>query len=153
MTQKAEKEIRRAVELKPDFPEAWSNLGGVFLSRWDFAGCIDANRKALELDPELVQAHFNMGLGCMYKGDTKEMLACFRRVLDIDPDNAGGHYHMAVGLHAEGHIEEAHRALAIAVARGYTPQPEFLKALESHGGADGPVHTMEFDPGSKESTK
>ncbi len=74
-----------------------------------------------------------MGLGCMYKGDTKEMLACFRRVLDIDPENAGGHYHMAVGLHAEGKLEEAQQALAIAVARGYTPATGVLESVGKSG--------------------
>lgn len=167
---KAEVSLRRAVELDPNFAEAWSNLGGALLSRWDFAGCITANRRALELKPDLVQAHYNLGLGHLYNGDTAPMVSCFRKVIELEPENAGAHYHLALGLHAQGHIERARSSLDKAMALGYTPEPEFLRAMERHGppspvepprrqggsrgGAKVDVskelaHTFEFGPGSE----
>ena len=35
-----EADLRRAVELDPDYSEAWVNLAGVLLSRWDFEGAV-----------------------------------------------------------------------------------------------------------------
>ena len=40
---RAEKAYRRALELDPDLVEAWVNLGGVLLLKWDFHGCLEAN--------------------------------------------------------------------------------------------------------------
>lgn len=141
------------MELAPEFAEAWSNLGGVLLSRWDFAGCLDANRRALECNSKLIQAHYNIGLCYLYQGEAKEVVAAFRRVVELEPSNGGGHYYLAVGLHAEGKTDVARVSLGHAVALGHTPEPEFLKAMESQDLAGGPVQTLEFGPDSEKSTK
>ena len=87
---KAEKALRRAVEIDPEYDEAWVNLGGLLLGRWDFAGCVEINRQVAERNPELLLAHFNQGLGHLYLREAKEMIACMGRVLEIDPDHAAG---------------------------------------------------------------
>ena len=43
----AEAAYRKALELDPDLLEAWVNLGGVLMARWDFKGSLEANREAL----------------------------------------------------------------------------------------------------------
>jgi tetratricopeptide (TPR) repeat protein len=157
---KAEESFRRAVLLDPEFAEAWSNLGGALLSGWDFDGCLEANRRALECNPNLVQAHYNIGLCHMYQGKEKEVMASFRRVIELEPSNGGGHYYLAVGLRADGQIEAARVSLNRAVALGHTPEPEFLKTMESQGlpspeagAADGPAKVFEFGPSTEKSTK
>jgi tetratricopeptide (TPR) repeat protein len=158
LVNKAEESLRRAVEIDTEYAEAWSNLGGVLLSRWDFAGCLDANRRALESKPGLTQAHYNIGLCYLYKGEAKDVVKSFRQVIELEPDNAGGHYYLAVGLHADGETEAARASLGRAVALGHSPEPEFLKALEKEGAAGGPAaggpaHTFEFGPDSEKSTQ
>ncbi|MBI4865005.1 MAG: tetratricopeptide repeat protein [Candidatus Riflebacteria bacterium] len=137
----AEQELRRAVELDPGLAEAWVNLGGVLFLGWDFRGCVEANSKAVACNPSLLQAHYNLGLGYLYLGQADKVVSCFREVLDLDPKNAGGHYHLAVGLLATGEVEQARAMLSRAIALGYSPQPEFLKIMESHG--SGTVPTIE----------
>jgi len=127
---KAEIALRRAVEIDPEYDEAWVNLGGIMLGSWDFSGCVEVNRKVTERNPGLLLAHFNQGLGHLYLREAKEMIACFRRVLEIDPEHAAGQYHLAVGLLEIGKVEEARTALDRAVELGHSPAPEFLKALE-----------------------
>jgi len=94
---KAEMALRRAVEIDPEYDEAWVNLGGIMLGSWDFSGCVEVNRQVTERNPELLLAHYNQGLGHLYLREAKEMIACFRRVLEIDPEHAAGQYHLAVG--------------------------------------------------------
>ena len=139
-----ERELEKAVELDPGMAKAWVNLGGARLSKWDFEGCIEANRRALKCDPDLVQAHFNLGLGYLYTKQVDEMVRCFERVVMLAPEMGAGHYHLAVGLHALGRVEEAREVLGEAIMRGYSPDPEFIRELEKSDGASSPALVMEF---------
>ena len=127
---RAEAALRRAVELKPDYDEAWINLAGIRLGRWDFDGCVEINRQVAERSPHLLLAHYNQGLGHLYLRQPEDLVACMRRVLEIDPNHAAGHYHLAVGLLAIDDLEGAQAALTQATHLGHSPAPEFLKALE-----------------------
>jgi tetratricopeptide (TPR) repeat protein len=143
--------LERALELDPMSVEAWVNLGGARLARWDFAGCVEANQRALDCRPGLIQAHFNQGLGYMYLGDAERMVACFEKVLDLDSANPGGHYYLAVGLRDLGQIGEARTYLAKAVGLGHSPDPSFVKALEQdEKPSQNSVQILEFGPHSEE---
>ncbi len=137
----AEEAFRRALELRPGYPEALVNLGGVLLARWDFQGCVEINRKAAQAKPELMLAHYNQGLGHLYLGEGEPMLACFQRALELDPDNPACEYYVAVGQLAAGAVAESRTHLDAAVAGGFSPVPEFLKALEKAEGR--PLQALE----------
>lgn len=125
----AEQHYRKALEFEPDLIEAWVNLGGVLLLKWDFAGSITANEEALKRKSDLLLAHYNIGQACLYLADAEGVTRSYRRVLQLDPGHAAGHYYLAVGLLAEGQAEEAREELTRAQALGYSPAPEFLRAL------------------------
>jgi tetratricopeptide (TPR) repeat protein len=127
---RAEAEYRTALGADPDLVEAWVNLGGVLLLKWDFAGAADANREAIRRRETLVEAHFNLGQAQLYQGNATELVACCRRVVELEPEHAGGHYFLAVGLLATGQVFDARVAVARATALGYRPMPEFLRRLE-----------------------
>jgi tetratricopeptide (TPR) repeat protein len=130
----AEAEFRRALAVDPDLPEALVNLGGIHLSRWEFRECVAVNRRAAECRPEFLSAHYNEGLGHLYLGEADQVVSCFRRVLEQDPGHGGGHYYLAVGLLELGKIQESREHLDRALAAGFSPEPEFLKALERKEG-------------------
>ncbi len=136
LASRAEAEFRRALELRPGFPEALVNLGGIFLARLDFRGCVAANRKAAEQKPGLLLAHYGEGLGHLYLGQTDEMVRCFRRAVALDGRHAGSHYHLAVGLLALGQVTESRTHLEAALEGGFSPAPEFLRALAKAEGGD-----------------
>jgi len=126
----AEQEYRRALELDPDMVQAWVNLGGVLLMKWDFQGCLEANREAINLEDDLLLAHFNMGQAHLYLKDAEELVRCNLRVLELDGNHPAGRYFLAVGLLATDRVEEARAALSRAASLGYQPRPEFLKSLD-----------------------
>lgn len=125
----AEKELRRSLELG-ELPEALVNLGGILLARWDFRGCVEVNKRAAAARPEFLLAHYNQGLGHLYLGESREVVSCFERVVALEPAHPGGNYYLAVGLLAEGDVKRSHAHLYVAVRGGFSPQPDFLKALE-----------------------
>jgi tetratricopeptide (TPR) repeat protein len=126
----AEEAYRRAVELDPGLVQAWVNLGGALLLKWDFKGCLEANQEALRRQEDLVQAHFNMGQAHLYLNQAEELVRCNRRVLELDPDHAAAHYFLAVGLLATDRVGEARAECARAMSLGYQPRPDFLKSLD-----------------------
>jgi hypothetical protein len=81
----------------------------------------------------------------MYLGEARKMVRCFERVLELEPNNASGHYHMAVGLYALGQEGEARTYLAKALGLGHSPDPSFIRALETKE-TPGPVHVLEVGP-------
>lgn len=143
---RAEELYRKALELDDSLVEAWVNLGGTLLLKWDFPGCLKANQEAVARRDDCLLAHYNMGQAYLYLGDAEGVVRCYRRVLELDPRHAAGHYYLAVGLLALGHVEQARRAAATAMEMGYRPTPEFLRSLDRHGPAPaaGGVQTMEI---------
>ena len=127
----AEECYRKAVELKPDLAEAWVNLGGVLLLKWDFKGCVAANEEALKRQDDMLLAHYNLGQAYLYLGDTEGVLKSYRRVVELDPSHPAGRYYHAVGLLAAGRVPEATEELGRAKALGHSPAPEFVRALKS----------------------
>jgi tetratricopeptide (TPR) repeat protein len=130
LVDRAEKAYCKAVELDPDLVEAWVNLGGVRLLKWDFQGCLEANAEAVKRQADLLAAHFNMGQACLYLGDGPGLVRCARRVLELDKAHAAGQYFLAVGLLATGDVAGARAALTRAMALGHRPLAEFLRALD-----------------------
>jgi len=126
----AEKAYRKALELDPDLVEAWVNLGGTLLLKWDFEGCQEANREAIRRRDDLLLAHFNLGQACLYLKDAAGVVDRNRKVIELDPNHAKGHYFLAVGLLATDRVAEAREELSRAAALGHSPPPDFLRALE-----------------------
>ena len=116
--------------LDPDLVEAWVNLGGTLLLKWDFAGSAEANREALRRRDDLATAHYNLGQAYLYQGDAQALADCCARVVGLEPEHAAGHYFLAVGLLALGRVPEARAAVARATTLGHRPQPDFLRRLE-----------------------
>ena len=134
-SKRAEAELKKALEFDPECVPALVNLGGIYLNRWDFGGCVEVNRRAAALKPDVLEAHYNQGLGHLYLNEPEQMVDCFRRVIVLDESHGGGHYHLAVGLLAVGDREEAKKELSIAMKLGYKPEPTFLKALDEERAA------------------
>jgi len=121
---------RKALEIDADLVQAWVNLGGVLLLKWDFTGCLEANQEAVRRSPDLLLAHFNMGQAHLYLGDAESLIRCNRRVLELNPGHAAGHYFLAVGLLAKNEVAGARQALNKALSLGHRPAPEFLRSME-----------------------
>src|SRR5713101_8566076 len=60
-TDKAMVEFQTAVHLRPDYAEAWSDLGGIRRLALDNAGAIGALQRAVALKPEDAVAQYRMG--------------------------------------------------------------------------------------------
>ncbi len=63
---------RRAIALKADFPEAYTNLGNALKGQGNIAAAIAACRQAIALNPDLPDAHHNLSLTLLLNGEFAE---------------------------------------------------------------------------------
>ena len=77
---------RKAIELKPDYPEAYDNLGVVLEKKLDEA--VAAYRKAIELKPDDPEAYINLGIALADQKKLAEAVAAYRKAIELKPDFA-----------------------------------------------------------------
>lgn len=65
-------DYERALNLKPDFPEAQANLGNILLSRHRLPEAVEHYQAALRLKPDYADAHSNLGLALRALGREQE---------------------------------------------------------------------------------
>ena len=96
---------RRALELKPDYAEAYNNLGIVLKEQGKLDEAIACFRRALELKPDYAEAHSNLGSALKDQGKLDEAVACYRRALELRPDFAEAHYNLGSALEEIGDLQ------------------------------------------------
>ena len=126
----AEESYLKALEIDPTMFQAWVNLGGVRLMRWEFQGCLEANQEAAKLRDDLPIVHYNMGQAYLYLNEPENLVRCNERVIELDGDNGAAHYHAAVGHLAMDNLGATERYLGRAIELGHQPTQDFVKAME-----------------------
>lgn len=100
-------ELRKAVELRPDFAEAWSELGEARRNLADNQGAVIALRRALELRPGDAVARTRLGSLLLEIGQSREAVACLREAVRLDPKNQSALNALQLALRRDGHVDEA----------------------------------------------
>ena len=81
----AEAAFRRATKLKPDFPEAWSELGHALKKENRYDDSVTAYQEALRLRPSFPQAMEYLGETYAYMGKRTEAQQMLDRLRPLDP--------------------------------------------------------------------
>jgi tetratricopeptide (TPR) repeat protein len=99
--------LRRALELKPDFPETLNGLGNVLnrLGRPDEARPL--LERAVQIRPRFAAAHNTLGITLMALRQTDAGLAAFQRALEIDPNLTLARVNFGWALANSGRIADA----------------------------------------------
>jgi tetratricopeptide (TPR) repeat protein len=105
-------ELERAVLLRPDFAEAWSDLGTVRRALLDEAGALSAFERAVRIDPENTKAQFRLGSEYLHSGKPHQAVEHLSEALRRDPDQRAALYNLQMALREDGQIEEAKRVEA-----------------------------------------
>jgi len=105
-----------ATRLKPDFLQAWNNLGLALESLGRRDDAKDAYQAALAVDPAYATALANLGSLRLGMGDNEGALADFRRILAQDPANAPARLKEAQALIALKRLDEARSVLKALLA-------------------------------------
>ena len=79
---------RAAVEIDPDFTQAWFRLGNHMSLRRQLDPAIEAWRETLRVDPNHEGALCNLGQALHRSGDATAAAECLARLRELDPDMA-----------------------------------------------------------------
>ena len=157
----ARKRYRRAIELDPNFAEAYAALALTYLDDWRrrwgisreeaISQAIDLAQKAIQIDASVPQAHFALGYIYLYvhKGHDRAIEEA-KKALALDPNYADGYALLSSAYFFSGHPEKAlpldRKAMQLNPAssflyfvhlgRSYYFQQHYEQALEAFQSAD-----------------
>lgn len=89
----------QSVQQRPDYAEAWNNLGICWIIAKKPDEAIEALTKALEIEPTLLEARVNLGSAWRISKDpqkAEKSKAEFERALKQDPRNPAIHFNLAI---------------------------------------------------------
>jgi len=161
--------FRRAIELDPDYAQAYAGLADILaqLLLWRFVPdekvlpeAIRAAQRALELAPDLAEAHVALGHARSLTGDNEGATQSFERALELNPESYEAHYYFARHCLAHGdypRVAELSRAAFAIRPDDSTVLVLAVMALDASGNRAaaeevareceaGLLHQLELDP-------
>ncbi|MEG4273771.1 MULTISPECIES: tetratricopeptide repeat protein [unclassified Microcoleus] len=116
---------KRAIELQPFSPSAYTTLGEILEAQGDPTAARDAFVQALEISPQFFLAHAYLGQLYSDYAWLDEAVFHYRQALDLKPDWAEVHYNLGNIFHKQGNLLGAIECYRKAIAQ----KPDYLDAL------------------------
>jgi tetratricopeptide (TPR) repeat protein len=105
--EKADAELTQAVQLRPDFADAWSDLGAVRRLERNYAGAEKALVKAVELDPQNALAQYRLGQTDLENGKAEAAVRHLEIAAEYTPEDRPTLYTLMRALQKTGRDQEA----------------------------------------------
>lgn len=83
----AEQSYKKAIELEPNNPALWTQLGQVMLQKQDLNSAQNNFQKAIQLNPKYSNARYYLGLIYDQNGDKQAAINEFTIIAQLNPDN------------------------------------------------------------------
>jgi tetratricopeptide (TPR) repeat protein len=107
--EKAAASLNAAVTLRPDFAEAWSDLGVARKALLDDAGALAAFQKSVAADPENAVAQSRLGLEYLRQGQAHQAVLSLQAAYRLNPTDQSTLNSLQLALRQDGQLEEAKR--------------------------------------------
>lgn len=101
--------LSRGLELSPNDPRMWLNLGFSWNIQGEIDRAIECMTRAVECDPSLTDAHTQLARALCRKEQFKEATACIERARQLDPDRLENTLILGEIFAASGRFDEALR--------------------------------------------
>jgi len=80
------KSYKKALELNPNYAEAYYNMGIAFKNMGSHVSAIDCYKKALKIQPKYAEANYNMGNALKFIGDLEAAIKSYKYAINNKPD-------------------------------------------------------------------
>jgi len=121
----------KAVDIKPDYHEAWYNRGVALSALGRNEEAIQSYDKAVDIKPDKHEAWNNRGVALSALGRNEEAIQSYDKAVDIKPDYHEAWNNRGVALSALGRKEEAIQSYDKAV----DIKPDYHEAWNNRGNA------------------
>lgn len=109
--QLARTSVQRAIELNPEYAEAYSTLSRIQMSDWEFSKAQQSMNKALQLEPG--NNRFKTYASLRSFSSKGETVALVREEILLDPLDYGNYFSLATYLYENKQYKEAGEALEV----------------------------------------
>ncbi len=115
--------FQKAIELYPQYAEAYQLLGVVHVEGAKFGEAEPELQKATEIEPNMSTAYFALGVCRNLMAKYAEAETALLRGLELDPESADGHHELAKAYWALGRWQDAepHAQKAVALKPDLAP--------------------------------
>jgi protein O-mannosyl-transferase len=104
--------LSRAIEIKPDHPEAWYNLGRTYILTGQYSKAIPLLEKAIRLKPDYVDAFINLAAALNRQRRFGETIALLENQLNRWGERAELRFNLGVAYAYTGNLPAAQTELA-----------------------------------------
>lgn len=138
-TQEAIEHYKQAIDKKPDFSEAHSDLGVMYQDRGEFQKAIAHYQQAIQADSQFIEAYTNFGVALNALNRTAEAIRTLQRGLDLQPDHPETLFNLGVIYQQQKRNQQAIVQYRLAIAA----DPNYPAAYNNLGVAL--QHNKQFD--------
>ena len=107
--------FRKMIDLVPESPQAYCNLGNALIDNQMARDAVQPLKKALALLPNYPEAHYILGNAYHALGDIEEAIENYDRSLELDPKLYKAHHNKGSSLSHKGETEDAIGAFKAAL--------------------------------------
>ena len=107
--------FKEAIKIKPEYADAYNNMGNVFQDQGKLDEAIEAF-KAISLKPDLYGAYFNIGNALQKQGKLVKSIEAYSKAISLKPDYAVAYYNMGNTLRKQIKLDEAIEAYSKAIS-------------------------------------
>jgi len=118
----------RAVEILPNYPDAWNNLGVVKKDQGDLLGALAAYEMALKWHQGHVAARVNVGQAFQNLGEKEKAIDAYVMALEGDSTHAIAGNNLAVLYTQQGNVDSAQ----VLLERVLRHHPTYLPAQKNY---------------------
>ncbi len=103
----AERYYHRAIEIKPNYPQAWYKLAGAYQHSGDLTNALASYQRFIHLSPGYAPAYMNLGIIHNALNDVDKAQYYYQKAIDIDPKNADAYFNLGYLLESKGQLQQA----------------------------------------------
>ncbi len=96
-----------AIELNPEYAEAYNNRGIAYLSNGDFDNAIADYTEAVEFDPELTDAYKDRAATYLGNNDFDNAIKDYTKAIQLDPDDTNIYNYRGLAHFGNSEVEKA----------------------------------------------
>ena len=119
----------KALAIKPDYAEAYYNMGVTLQEQGKLKEAIEAYNKVLAIKPDHAETYYNMGNAFKEQGKQEEAIKTYNEALAIKPNYAEAYYNMGNALKEQDKLAEAVEAYNKAI----DIKPNYVESYSNMG--------------------
>ena len=97
---------KQALKIKPDYAEAYYNMGVALNDKGNPKAAIESYKQALKIKPDYAEAYNNIGNVLKDQGDLEAAIDSYKQAININPDYAEAYYNLSLLHLLRGNLDE-----------------------------------------------